>query len=603
MASTELHSLTRTDRENPAGRLDRLSWCAFGVIAAMIVLHQCLLQPTISNLISDAPAINIAGRQRMLSQKLAKAALMFCADAASPAEKDARRQQLQLTLDEWRTAHEHLRRESAAAHLAHTQPGEIEIGFRKLQPRFEAMVTAADRLLSGGASPPDLTALNSLLQNEPEFLTLMHAIVGMYEEGTRIHVRQLQGLGIVIMVVILAAHIVMQLAIVRPAVRIVGNEIEQSEMKYEQLVESMTDGLVVFDPSGRIDFANRRFGAMLGYPVDDLIDKPAAILIGDADRRRFSDMLVDPVPGTEPVDLLLKHAEGRLVETLTSPQSLRDHSGERQGLLLVVTDVTARRAMEERSRQLMDQLTHADRLKSMGAMAAAMAHEINQPLGAIANYAEGCLTRLSGSEVQPDDLVAPLERILRATHRGAEIIRRSRDFVRLRPHRISFEPINHLVHEVEELCRPEARRRGTSLELQLASDLPDIPVDSIQIQQVLINLIQNAFVAVEHVEIFRRRVRMTTQLSDSGGVEISVADTGPGVPAEGAEAWFEPFMTTRDEGMGMGLAIVRGIVEAHGGRIWAEPGPDGGAVLRFTLPSQAPVVPDHTATMEAVCHG
>ncbi len=578
------------NRENPARRLDRLSGCAFGLVAGMIVLHQCLLQPALNRLTSDAPMINIAGRQRMLSQELAKAALAMVG-ADNPTERESRRAELGTTLDEWRLAHQRLRLNNSSDRSDRGRPSAIEIGFRDLEPHFLAMASAAEKLLSESVGQSDRDALATLLKHEPQFLMRMHALVGLYEADARLHVRQLQWLGLIIMVVILLAQVALQLTIVRPAVQIVGREIERSEMQYERLVESMTDGLVVFDPSGRIEFANRRFGAMLGYSADSLIGKPAAIFIADPDRRRFSAMLVELDLGIEPVDLLLKHADGRLVETMASPQRMCELQDTPHALLLVVTDITARKAMEERSRQLLDQLAHADRLKSMGTMAAALAHEINQPLGAIANYAEGCLTRLSGPPIDPTELIEPLEKIRRATHRGAEIIRRTRDFVRLSPHRITFESINNLVHEVEGLCRPEARRRGISLELQLDLDLRVVRLDGIQIQQVLINLIQNAFAAVEHVEPFRRRIKILTGPSANGGVELSVADTGPGIPAEGAEAWFEPFITTREDGTGMGLAIARSIAEAHGGRIWAEAGCDGGAIFRFTLPLEPPANP------------
>ena len=555
----------------------------------MIVLHQCLLQPALNRLTSDAPVINLAGRQRMLSQKLAKAALAIAA-AGNSTERDARRAELKTTLDEWRFAHQRLRHDSSTPHSDRSQPSAIEVGFQDLEPHFLAMALAADQLLSETSDQPDRAALATLLKHEPQFLTRMHALVGLYEDDARLHVRQLQWLGLIIMSVILLVQVALQLMVVRPAVQIVGREIERSEMQYERLVESMTDGLVVFDPSGCIEFANRRFGTMLGYSADSLVGKPAAIFIADPDRRRFSTMLVEPDMGIEPVDLLLKHADGQLVETMASPQRMCVVQGTPQSLLLVVTDITARKAMEERSRQLLAQLAHADRLKSMGTMAAALAHEINQPLGAIANYAEGCLNRLSGPPIDPAELVEPLEKIRRATHRGAEIIRRTRDFVRLSPHRITYESINNLVHEVEGLCRPEARRRGISMELQLDLDLRVVRVDGIQIQQVLINLIQNAFAAVEDVEPYRRRIKIATGQS-AIGVELSVEDTGPGIPPEGAEPWFEPFITTREAGTGMGLAIARSIAEAHGGRIWGEPGCDGGAIFRLTLPLEPPMVP------------
>ena len=566
----------------------------------MVVLHQWLLQPGLSQLTSDAPVINVAGRQRMLSQALAKSALAMTA-TDDPVERDRHRTKLSNTLMEWRQAHHSL--SSSAASQTLGQSAAIAEKFQDLEPHFQAMATAADQLLSNVSGPPDRAALATLLEHEPQFLQRMHAIVGLYEQDTRLHVRQLQWLGLIIMAVIVLVQIAVQLAVVRPAVQFVGREIELSELQYERLVESMTDGLVVFDPLGRILFANRRFGTMLGYATDNLIGKPAGIFIADPDRRDFGAMLVARELDVQPVDLLLQHADGHRVETMASPQRMFDQQGRPQGLLLVVTDITARKAMEERSRQLQDQLTHANRLKSMGTMAAALAHEINQPLGAIANYAEGCLNRLSDPTIDPAELVDPLERIRRATHRGAEIIRRTREFVRLSPHQLAAESIPDLVHEVEELCRPEARRRGILLETQLDPDLTPIAVDAIQIQQVLINLIQNAFAAVEQVEPYRRRVRITATQSNLGDLELSVSDTGSGIPIDGAEAWFEPFITTREDGTGMGLAIARSIVEAHGGRIWAERGIDGGAVFRLTL-SRHPITPtgQQLPPVETVCH-
>lgn len=605
LTTNTTHRHARADRDASIYRLGQRSWITFALIAALIVLHQCLLQPILNRLTTDAPVINIAGRQRMLSQRLAKSALAFTV-AATPAEKELRKNELQTTLNEWRDAHQKLKVDRFDLILGTSRTPEIERRFAELEPHYAAMVLAAEQLANNPSDELQREALARLLTHEPEFLKQMHALVGSYEESARLHVRQLQFLGLLIMGVILITQVGMQLMVVTPAVQFVGREIEQSEMQYQGLVESMTDGLVVFKSSGAVKFANRRFGDLLGHGNEDLEGKPASIFIADPDRRRFSAMLADAPGGTEPVDLVFRHADGHHVETMISAQHLNGHDGLPDELLLVVTDVTARKAMEQRSRQLLDQLAHADRLRAMGAMAAALAHEINQPLGAIANYAEGCLTRLSQPPLESHDLTLPLEKILRATHRGAEIIRRARGFVRLRPHRITGESINSLVHEVEELCRPEARRRGISLELQLASDPLMIPVDGIQIQQVLTNLIQNAFAAMDAVEPYRRRIKVTTRIAGQDNVEVMVTDTGPGIPAEGAESWFEPFMTTREEGTGMGLAIARNIVEAHGGRIWAEANDEGGAIFRFKLPRQSPVTDASNADlpmMEAACHG
>jgi PAS domain S-box-containing protein len=578
------------NRENPARRLDKRLWLFLGLSAGLVILHQFLIQPSLIRLTSDAPVINVAGRQRMLSQKLVKEALAMM-NAEDPEAREKHRSELADTLRIWRAAHARLLVSTTTSSIGYSANVAIQEGYREIESHFQAMAAAADVLMGRPSETSSRAAVDSMLKNEPEFLTRMHTLVGRYEDEARRHVRQLQIMGLTIMIVILATLVAMQFGVVRPQVSLVGRKWEQIEADYELLVESMTDGLVVFDKEGRVEFANRRFREILGYGLNQIVGQPASVFISDIDRRQFELLLLQPEDASGPFDLKLYSASGFDVDTMVSPRRMTDKQGGLQGLLMVVTDVTSRKAIELRSQHLQAQLVHADRLKSMGAMAAGLAHEINQPLGAISNYAEGCLTRLSGSNTTPAELVVPLQAILRAAHRGAEIVRRTRNFARLRPHRRTVESINDLVLEVEELCRPEARRRCVSIESDLAIDLPSVPVDGIQIQQVLTNLIENAFTALDRVESCRRRIKLTTRCLDGDAVELSVADSGPGLSPVSSQNIFEPFVTTEENGTGLGLAIARGIVEAHGGRIWNEVNCDGGAVFRFTLPLIPPLEP------------
>lgn len=580
-----------TAHENPAIPLNRRYWCALGLIAALIVFHQVLLQPALSQLTSDAPVINIAGRQRMLSQKLSKAALALEA-AGDPTVREARRAELREILQEWSQSHRGLQYGDAELRLPGTNPPQIAAAFADLELHFTAIVGAVEDLLSASrdihaleeTSPTRASAIERILVHEVEFLTRMHAIVGQYEDEARQHIAQLQTLSFVVMVAILGTLLVVQFVVVRPAVRGVGREFEQSEAQYQRLVESMSDGLVVHDPQERVLFANQRFCEMVGYSVTELTGAPAALYVADGDRRRYDELGQRIAGDNAPSEITLKHRDGRSIETIISSQLLSDPNGGPQGFLLVVTDITARREAEQRNRELAEQLAHADRLKSMGELATGLAHEINQPLGAIANYAEGCLATLAADPTVSPELREPLQRILRAALRGGEIIRRARSFSRPQPQDIVPTQINDLVSDIEQLCSIEARRRGIEVRLELSPELPAIAVDAIQIQQVLANLIQNAFAALEDTSEFRRRLFIQTQLTDDGSVEIAVHDTGSGIESHLRERIFEPFFTTRKEGTGMGLAIVRGIVEAHGGTIVVEPNRDGGSTFLCRLP-------------------
>jgi two-component system sensor kinase FixL len=223
-------------------------------------------------------------------------------------------------------------------------------------------------------------------------------------------------------------------------------------------------------------------------------------------------------------------------------------------------------------------------------MASGLAHELNQPLGAIANYAEGCLVELDSPRPAIDEVRLALEKLLATTMRAGQIIQRIRRFVTR--HELGhehFDP-NRVVQEVEELLRDEARRRAIAVELDLAPELPSLRGDPVQVQQVLVNLVRNAFEALAVSQAVEPMVVMKIRRTDFGAVEFSVSDNGEGIPPERLGVVFDAYFSTRAEGMGMGLAISRSIVEAHQGRIAVESEPGVCTTFRFTLP--APGVDD-----------
>lgn len=267
-------------------------------------------------------------------------------------------------------------------------------------------------------------------------------------------------------------------------------------------------------------------------------------------------------------------------------QPVRGPDGRVEGVLLCLVNVTERVRAEETARQRQAELAHVARLGTVGELASNLAHELNQPLAAIVNYIQAGLERARAGRASPEELRKDLENAAAQAHRAGAIVQRIRGFVRKRAPQQAPTDVNALVREATALLAAEVRRCRADLALELAEALPPVAVDAIQIEQVIVNLVFNALEALGTQPPGARRVSVRTGPGPAGGVEVTVRDTGAGLPAEGADRLFEPFFTTKPNGMGLGLKICRTIVEAHGGRIWAESDPAGGAVLRFTLPAE-----------------
>lgn len=496
-----------SSRESPAlsadGLVRRLSVRYLFVLLAVAVLigaDQAVIQPLLVRMNVFAPVVNLAGRQRMLSQRLAKAALALqtVEDAAAQA---ARRTELRDSLEEWTAAHDALRHGGVELEVPRIHSLAIDEAWTELQPHFDAMQHAAQQLVTDTDSDDSRqAAVAALLEHEPPFLATMDHIVQLMEDEAANELRRLRTLALAIALTIVGLLIGLGGFVVRPATRAIRGQVELLETRVAQRTRSLDDALA----------------------------------------------------------------------------SLRH-------------EILEREQAEARNRSLAAQLAHADRVESLGRLAAGLAHELNQPLGAIANYAVACDATLA---VEPEEAARGrvqdyLRQMQQASLRAGAIVRRIRNFVQPSVGNLANVDVNALVAEVVDFCRPEIDRAEVELALELPTDeVAIVTADPIQIQQVLVNLVQNALQAMASAPPQRRRLAIRVAAAN-GAVQVDVIDGGPGLADADPEILFAPFHTTKADGLGIGLSICRSIVEQHQGTIWAKTLPLGGAQFSFVLPLAA----------------
>ncbi len=265
-----------------------------------------------------------------------------------------------------------------------------------------------------------------------------------------------------------------------------------------------------------------------------------------------------------------------IVDVIVGPEGPRLLRG-------VLVDITDRKHAEEQARQHRDELAHAMRVNTVSEMASGLAHELNQPLTAVVNFAQGAARRIRSGDSTPAGVLEALEAVSAQAHRAAEIIRRLADFVHKRDSRHLPLFLHQAIREVVGFTAVDARDHGATVQLDLALANPRVNADNVQIQQVLLNLCRNGLEAMEETPVRERTLTVRTEVADDQ-VTVSVTDRGCGVPADVPDRVFQPFFSTKAKGMGLGLSISRSIVEAHGGRLWVSPNPGGGSVFQFTLP-------------------
>jgi two-component system sensor histidine kinase DctS len=349
--------------------------------------------------------------------------------------------------------------------------------------------------------------------------------------------------------------------------------------------DSLQTGLRARDLEGRITYVNPAFCRMVGWPAEELVGRvPPMPYWADEDLDSMQAMneriLAGHGPGTA-YETRLKRRSGETFPALIHTAPLIDAQGMQTGWMSSIVDLSEQKRAEDRERQQQERLQATARLVSMGEMASSLAHELNQPLAAISSYAAGSINLIDSGKPDLGEIRAVLAKTQAQAQRAGQVIRRIYDFVRRAEPKNERCELTRLIDETIALVEVDARRRKVRIVRELADGLPTIEGDRVLLGQALFNLMRNAIEAMGDSPDDQLTVRAD---ADAEQAVIAIADRGPGISAEAAKALFEPFYTTKQEGMGMGLNICRSIIEAHKGRLWLEPNPDGGSIFYVSLP-------------------
>ena len=364
--------------------------------------------------------------------------------------------------------------------------------------------------------------------------------------------------------------------------------LEAAEARLRSVLQTVPDAMIIIDERGRIESLSKTAERLFGFGAGEIIGQNISMLMPSPYREQHDAYIKRYLSTREPRIIGIgRIVVGQRKDGTTFPMHLtvgQLQAGERHHFTGFIRDLTDQQMTETRLKELQSEVTHMSRYTALGEMASTLAHEINQPLTAISNYLKGSqrlIDRLEGEPVPQlrDAVGKAAEQALRA----GQIIRRLREFVSRGESERRIENLPKLIEDASTLALVGIKEIGVEVRFRLDARVDQVLADRIQIQQVLVNLIRNAIEVMADSEP-PRTLEIATAANPDDMVVVSVADTGDGLAPEIARNLFQPFMTTKRKGMGLGLSICRTIVEAHGGKIWVETPAGGGTVFRFTLP-------------------
>jgi PAS domain S-box-containing protein len=373
--------------------------------------------------------------------------------------------------------------------------------------------------------------------------------------------------------------------------------LRQSEERFRNLAEGSIQG-IYSHRDWRPLFINQAYARILGYDTPDEVIALGSLeqCIAPEDRARLKShhealLRGEVIPTPYEYEAVRKDGSPVVLQSVMRLIQWEGHGA----IQCTVIDITQRKRAEERAKRREAEIARMARLSTLGEMASALAHELNQPLTAIVSYAEGAARRFRSANEADQGLVDVLDHTSALAKRAAEIVRSIRSYVKRPDTRWERIDINKVVSEALHLTNAEAGWKGTTVSVELAPYLPEVEGNFVQMEQVVLNLIRNAVDAMEETELGPRTLIVRTLMNADHEIELTVQDSGQGVAPDMAKQMYEPFVTSKPEGLGMGLTICRTIVEAHGGRLWSSPNADHGATFHVRLPVEQRAVPKETA--------
>jgi len=365
----------------------------------------------------------------------------------------------------------------------------------------------------------------------------------------------------------------------------VVRDVEAREAHLRSILDTVPDAMIVIDERGMIQSFSSAAERQFGWTPDEAIGRNVSTLMPNPYRDAHDGYLMRYLTtGERRIIGIGRVVVGERKDGSTFPMELavgEMRSRDQRYFTGFVRDLSERQAAERRLQDLQAELVHVARLTALGEMASALAHELNQPLSAASNFVRGSIRLLDQGAPDKAKIRDALVQAGDQTLRAGQIIRRLRDFVAKGEAERTIESLPKLLEEAGALAMLGAKDRGVRLRFALDSEVDLVLADKVQVQQVALNLVRNAIEAMDASP--QKDLLVSARAVDDGMAEVAVADTGPGISPEVAEQLFQPFITTKADGMGVGLSISRTIIEAHGGRIWVEDNPGGGAIFRFTL--------------------